>query len=135
MPVARGYANAGNGMLIKARLDMQKPFIMDTRTPEKRGTSARKLREMGAKIDSHGYPKDKRHAAKLTGLLKKRGYDSMIVYRQGVKYVVFSPSQIEEISREEIDPSSRQDESSSPKTLTLADLRALTSPCSAPAPY
>jgi hypothetical protein len=120
--VARGYANAGNGMLIQARLDMKNPFIMDTRTPEKQRESSNKLKKMGAKLDSHGYPKDKRHAGLLTSLLKKRGYDGMIIYGQGIEYVVFSPSQIEEISREEVSPSSRQDESSF-RPLTLSDLR------------
>lgn len=121
--IARGYAYAGNGMLIKAKLDLKNPFIMDTRGPQQRRKSADKLRKMGAKLDSYGYPKDKRHAAKLTGLLKKRGYDGMIVYGQGVEYVVFNPSQIEEISRKRVNPLPQQDESSSPRTLTLADLR------------
>jgi len=121
--VANGYANAGNGMLIKALLDIKKPFIVDTRTPEKRRESSKKMKDMGIKLDSYGYPKDKRHAESLTKTLKKSGYDGMIVYGQGIEYVVFNPSQIEEISRQEVNSSVRQDESSSPRSLTLADLR------------
>lgn len=120
--VARGYALAGNGMLIKAKLDLANPFVMDTRTNEKRQASANKLRKMGAKLDSAGYPKDQRHADKLTNILKKNGYDGMIVYGQGVEYVVFDPRDIEEISRERMAKIS-EDTDVTKANLTLADLR------------